>query len=155
MTPFEREYGVPDLPGGWPESDFKFKLDEAALRQKLDLVKDVTGHATVISDELAALASDSINSKVEVGEGERSSEGESRCERDIWVTKLVVHPIKVSHQQQSSTHTAYNLRLRLSSPFAHKKKEAADLGHSVSTRNSRFISTCPTFALCLLWRPTV
>lgn len=132
LTPFEREYGVPDLPGGWPgagynmDLQFKSKLDEATPRQNLDVVVQENGHVKVISAELAASASKSINSKVEVGVGEkeRSSEGESGCERDIWVTKLVVHPIKVSHQQQSSTHTAYNLRLRLSSPFAHKKRSS-------------------------------
>lgn len=113
MTPFEREYGVPDLPGGWPGCvfDLKFELDEAALRQKLDVVKD--GHATVISDELATSDFDSINR----GDEEDLAVDMDR-DRDIRVTKLVVHPIKVSHQ--SSSHTAYNLRL--SSPFAYRAK---------------------------------
>jgi predicted NUDIX family phosphoesterase len=78
---------------------FKSKLDEATLRQKLDFVVQENDHVKVIPAELATSASKSINGKVEVGVGgkERSSEGESGWERDIWVTKLVVHPIKVSH----------------------------------------------------------
>lgn len=125
-TPFEQEYGVADLPGGWPGWDLKSKLDEATPRQKLDVVVQENGHVKVIS--LAASTSKSINSKVEVGVGgkERSSEGESGWERDIWVTKLVVHPIKVS-QRRWYSRTAIKLRPRLSSPFAHIKKKTKEL----------------------------
>lgn len=150
LTPFEREYGVPDLPGGWPGWDLKSKLDEATPRQELDVVVQENGHVKVIS--LAASASKSINSKVEVGVGgkERSSEGESGWERDIWVTKLVVHPIKVI-QRRWYSRTAIKLRPRLSSPFAHiKKNKGADLTRSVSTRNSRFDFNLMDFARLLL-----
>lgn len=111
MTPFEREYGVPDLPGGWPgcgfDHKFEFKLEEAALRQKLDLVK--SGHATVISDELAASTISMNSTKRGIEEEDTAWDRDRDRDRDIRVTKLVVHPIKVSHQQQSSSHTAYNL----------------------------------------------
>lgn len=81
------------MPGGWPgcgfDHKFEFKLEEAALRQKLDLVKD--GHATVISDELRT---STLNSRKPGIEEDTASD--SDIERDIRVTKLVVHPIKVS-----------------------------------------------------------
>ena len=77
LTPFEQEYGKPDLPGGW--------LDEAVLRQKLvDAVKD--GH-TKLSSEVS----------------EESDDVEGSWERDIRVTKLMIHPIKVSRCFSSAT----------------------------------------------------
>jgi hypothetical protein len=83
LTPFEQDYGVPDLPGGWPW----FEIDEAALRQRLvEAVKD--GHATLIS-ETSSLSS-STPCKAGADGVNRSSD------RDIRVTKLVVHPIKAS-----------------------------------------------------------
>lgn len=68
LTPFEQEFGRPDIPGGW--------FDDVALRQKLvDAVKD--GQASLSN-------------------GNAVEEAGVSWDRDIRVTKLVVHPIKVS-----------------------------------------------------------
>jgi hypothetical protein len=88
-TPFEQEYGVPDLPGGWPGcvSDLK--------------VRDLTAKSFMGSANGVEL--DKVD---EVDEQKRSSDPQRESlrdrDRDIRITRLVVHPIKVSHQQQSS-----------------------------------------------------
>jgi hypothetical protein len=83
LTPFEREYGVPDLPGGWP--GFDIELDDETLRRRLVVGKDSTVESAMNSEKIEVVSMD---------EQERPIERESR--RDIRVTKLVVHPIKVS-----------------------------------------------------------
>ena len=71
MTPFEREYGKPDLPGAW--------LDEKVLSRKLRKVS------------VAQAAGDEEEAKALDDEAARGEEDE----KDIRVTRLMVHPIKV------------------------------------------------------------
>jgi hypothetical protein len=74
------------LPGGWP--GFDLEREDETLRRRLIVGKDSTVESAMNSEK---------NGSFEVVSGdeqERPIERESR--RDIRVTKLVVHPIKVS-----------------------------------------------------------
>jgi hypothetical protein len=82
LTPFEREYGKRDLPGAW--------LDGKALRRKLREVSVVRAGE---EEEVEVVTTPAE----EEGKGLEDEVARMKAvDKDIRITRLMVHPIKVS-----------------------------------------------------------